>query len=118
MEGFTLLEVMLALIIFALTALTLVNSLGVSVNGTIRVQQQQLALWVADNQMIEETLSSTTGNSEGTTEMGGVSWHWKSVHGSTDDLQTQRLSVSYEGQPITTLQRYDFPGRLLKHEKQ
>ncbi|WP_054181098.1 type II secretion system minor pseudopilin GspI [Trabulsiella odontotermitis] len=96
-EGFTLLEVLLALAIFAVASLTLANSLGITVNGTARVQQQQLALWVADNQLIDQQLSQATGNSEGDISMGGYRWHWQLTGHNADQLTAQQLRVSLDG---------------------
>lgn len=51
-KGFTLLEVMIALTIFALIATTLSQTTSVSVDNQIYLEQKLLANWIAENEII------------------------------------------------------------------
>lgn len=52
-NGFTLLEVMIALTIFALIATTLSQSASITVDNQIHIERKLLATWIAENQVIE-----------------------------------------------------------------
>lgn len=52
-SGFTLLEVMIALTIFALIATTLSQSASITVDNQIHIERKLLATWIAENQVIE-----------------------------------------------------------------
>ena len=51
-KGFTLLEVMIALTIFALIATTLSQTTSVSVDNQIHLEQKLIANWIAENEII------------------------------------------------------------------
>lgn len=59
-KGFTLLEVMIALTIFALMATTLSQTAAITVDNQIHIEKKLLATWIAENQIIE--LRSTPFN--------------------------------------------------------
>ena len=51
-KGFTLLEVMIALTVFALIATTLSQTTSVSVDNQIHLEQKLIANWIAENEVI------------------------------------------------------------------
>lgn len=107
-DGFTLLEVLLALAIFAVSALTLTSSLGITLRGTAQLRQQQLALWVADNQLIELQLAGTQQPpQDGEDNMAGIDWQWQLTREEGDALIVQRLSVLDGERQSAQLQRYE-----------
>ncbi|MGR6873897.1 type II secretion system minor pseudopilin GspI [Pseudomonas sp. HK3] len=59
-NGFTLLEVMIALTIFALMATTLSQTAAITVDNQIHIERKLLATWIAENEIIE--LRSTPFN--------------------------------------------------------
>ena len=59
-KGFTLLEVMIALTIFALMATTLSQTAAITVDNQIHIEKKLLATWIAENEIIE--LRSTPFN--------------------------------------------------------
>lgn len=59
--GFTLLEVMIALTIFALIATTLSKAASTSVDTQIHLERKLLATWIAENEIIEMR-STPAGN--------------------------------------------------------
>lgn len=117
MKGFTLLEVLLALAIFAVSALTLANSLGVTISSTARMQQQQLALWVADNQLVDLQLMPSSLLREGDSEMGGLSWHWQLDRDNNDDMIAQQLRIGTNGRLPYGLWSYVLPEESVSCEK-
>jgi general secretion pathway protein I len=52
-NGFTLLEVMIALTIFALIPTTLSQAASITVDNQIHIERKLLATWIAENQIIE-----------------------------------------------------------------
>lgn len=52
-NGFTLLEVMIALTIFALMATTLSQTAAITVDNQIHIERKLLATWIAENEIIE-----------------------------------------------------------------
>lgn len=77
-RGFTLLEVLVALVVIAVAVAALARAGGQAINGQFEAEQRTMALWVADNLLAELRLDppGQTGRSQGSTPMGGRNWHW------------------------------------------
>lgn len=78
-QGFTLLEMLVALVIFSLAALALVRLQVVSVRTAADLDQRTLAQIVARNLAYERMTDPETpseGETEGTVENAGRTWHW------------------------------------------
>ncbi|EKI0253616.1 type II secretion system minor pseudopilin GspI [Enterobacter asburiae] len=78
-QGMTLLEVMVALVIFSTAALALMNSVSLNVRFTHGLGETLQASWVAENQLVEAQLSKTPfpdAMQTGTETMGGRNWTW------------------------------------------
>ncbi len=76
-KGMTLLEVMVALVIFSTAALALMNSVSLNVRFTHGLADTLQASWVAENQLAEAQLTKTDfpdAEQQGTEIMGGRSW--------------------------------------------
>ncbi|MCI2293799.1 type II secretion system minor pseudopilin GspI [Enterobacter sp. I4] len=110
-RGMTLLEVMVALVIFSTAALALMNSVSLNVRFTHGLGDTLQASWVAENQLAEARLSNTPfpdAMQTGTETMGGRSWTWRSQRVRTaenrfaDDVQV--YAEGEEDKPVITLQ--------------
>ena len=53
MQGFTLLEVLIALAIFAITAIALLSQSSQSVSQSVYLEEKAYALWIAENALTE-----------------------------------------------------------------
>jgi len=76
--GFTLLEVMVALIIFAFSALVILQQSTRSVHQLSVLQDKTLALWVAENALANIKLKTqwpSTGNTEYVVSNAGREWN-------------------------------------------
>ncbi|MEE4203563.1 MAG: type II secretion system minor pseudopilin GspI [Halieaceae bacterium] len=82
-RGFTLVEVMVALAIVALTLPALLFSLDQQIDGTAYLRQRTLAQWVAANRIAELRLNNArtgtvaTGRSNGESELADQTWYWQ-----------------------------------------
>lgn len=76
-QGFTLLEVLVALAIFAIVAAVVLTAAGRSVNNAGRLETLTLAGWIADNRLTELQLlqpAPAIGREDQELEFGGRRW--------------------------------------------
>jgi general secretion pathway protein I len=86
-RGFTLIEVLVALLIVALGMGAAFKALSSAAENTIQMREQTLAAWVGFNQLATERLkaaSSVTGTQEHDVDYAGSRWHWQQT---IEDLQ-------------------------------
>lgn len=79
-RGFTLLEVLIALAIVALSAGALLGSVTSSASNVIYLKQKTLAEWVALNRLAEIRMAvdmPAPGRRKGSATMGGMRWEWE-----------------------------------------
>jgi general secretion pathway protein I len=79
-RGFTLLEVLIALAIVALSAGALLGSVTSSASNVIYLKEKTLAEWVALNRLTEVRISKdmpSEGKRKGSATMGGMRWEWE-----------------------------------------
>ncbi len=106
----TLLEVMVALVIFSTAALALMNSISLNVRFTHGLADTLQASWVAENQLAEAQLMKSDfpdAQQQGTEIMGGRSWNWRKQRVRTaDNRWADEIQVYAEGdesQPVIAL---------------
>jgi general secretion pathway protein I len=96
-KGFTLLEVIVALVILTLTMGGLVKSIGDGAANQNAIEERTFAQWVAMNQIAKMQLESPqikTGSSSGVEEMAGRQWAWKQIIEKTTDPSVHRIIVT------------------------
>ena len=110
-QGMTLLEVMVALVIFSPAALALINSVSLNVRFTHGLADSLQASWVAENQLAEAKLSNTPfpdALQTGTEIMGGRSWIWRKQRVKTAENrfadEVQVYAEDDEDKPVLSLQ--------------
>ncbi len=89
-QGMTLLEVLVALVIFSIAALAVMKSTGQQTVGLGFLQEKMIAEWVADNQLALLLLEQRWPNDswiKGESEMAGQKWYWR-WRGVVTDLDT------------------------------
>jgi len=95
-KGFTLLEVMFALLIVALTMGAIVETGGYSAKRTAQLTEKTIASWIAQNQVTlyraKRTWTSKSSKS-GVVEMANSEWRWKMKISKTDEPLLRRLDV-------------------------
>ena len=110
-QGMTLLEVMVALVIFSTAALALMNSVSLNVRFTHGLGDSLQASWVAENQLAEAKLSKPPfpdALQTGTEIMGGRSWIWRKQRVKTAENrfadEVQVYAEDDEDKPVLSLQ--------------
>jgi len=95
-KGFTLIEVMFALLIVALTMGAIIETGGYSARRTAQLTEKTIASWVAQNQVTlyraKRTWTSAS-NKSGSVEMAESEWQWKMKISKTDEPLLRRIDV-------------------------
>ena len=94
-RGFTLIEMLVALAVFSLAALALLNLSGESTRSAARVQARTLAGIVAENIAVEAMVAPSlpVGETSGETTLAGQAWRWRRVVSGTDAPGMGRIDV-------------------------
>lgn len=100
-EGFSLLEILVALAVFGLAAMALLNLSGESVRTAARVQDRTLGGIVADNVAAEAVLGLTTEGA-GRAVLAGRHWRWRRDIQPTGVAGLERIEVRVSSQEDVT----------------
>lgn len=95
-QGFTLIEMLVALAVFSLAVLALLNLVGENTRSASAVQTRLLAATVAENQAIEALIGAAPpaiGMAEGQASAAGVAWRWRREVRRTSDPDILRIDV-------------------------
>jgi general secretion pathway protein I len=100
-QGLTLLEVMVALMIFAVTGSAILKAAGDHLSGVRIIQDITFATWVANNRLTALQLEKSwppKNNAKGSQEMADATWYWSQRVEKTvdEDLLLVEVSVSRE----------------------
>jgi general secretion pathway protein I len=95
-RGFTLLEVLVALSILAITLAAASRSSGNSILALEESRHRLLAGWVAENRLAEHQATASWpefGQREGREAMGNENFVWKETTASTPNVMFRRLEI-------------------------
>ncbi|MET3836004.1 general secretion pathway protein I [Brevundimonas sp. UYEF29] len=94
-DGFTLVEMLVAMAVFGLSAMALLNLAGENTRSAARVESRTLGGVVADNLVVEAVIapSLSDGVSNGRTNLAGRDWSWTRIVAPTDVADIQRVEV-------------------------
>lgn len=116
-QGFTLVEILIALAVLAIVMSALLVSSSNYVNNAAYLKQTTLAQWVAENVATEYQVKNKFprigSKQDGETEMAGVKWRWR--------VQTKKLNIPFPMPNIRQLEirvildegNFDSPQALL-----
>ncbi|HET9049548.1 MAG TPA: type II secretion system minor pseudopilin GspI [Chiayiivirga sp.] len=96
-SGFTLLEVLVALLLLSLTLVALVRLAGLDARASAQLRTGTLAQWVAANVLVETRLKTPMpglGRSNGEATMGDERWRWTLEVSATDEPRIRRMDVT------------------------
>ena len=100
-NGFTLLEVMVALAIFALAALSLMKLQSFTLANAAEVEGKAMAQLTLQNQlteMLSNPAPLAAGTTEGQVQNGGQNWQWRAVVSPSAEPGVLRIDLSVEAQ--------------------
>ena len=101
-RGFTLIEVMVALVIVSLALTAVTASMNQMIDAAETMRNRTYASWIAQNRITELRLAFATpdvGTSSGEVEYANTDWSWRATVSETgvDDLFRIDVSVSFAG---------------------
>ena len=95
-NGFTLLEVMLAMAVFAIAGVALLGIADNNYRHISHLEEQMFANWVASNQLVEASLDKSwppKNNRKGKVEMAGRTWHWQQKVVKTANKEMREVTM-------------------------
>lgn len=96
-HGFTLIEVMVALTIIAISLGALLNTSGTQANSVGYLKNKTLAHWVAVNELTQLRISKEfpdLGDKKSSTEMADHEWHWIRTTKKTEDDDARQVTFT------------------------
>lgn len=111
-SGFTLVEVMVALLVVGIALPALLSQIASQADGTAALRDRSYAQWVAQNQLESIRLSYALseqmlqGEASGEVEMAERTWHWEAISEETElpGMWRQTVTVGTEpGEAIVSL---------------
>lgn len=95
-RGMTLLEVMVALLIFAMTGTAILKAAGDHLSSVGQVEAVTFANWVASNRLSQLQLDTTwppKNNAKGNMEMADRTWYWRQSVTKTNDDDLRAVTI-------------------------
>ncbi len=110
-RGMTLLEVLVALAIFATAAISVIRSVSQHINTISYLEEKMFAAMVVDNQMASVMLDAGELKAKnGTEELAGRTWYWKVSPVATTQPLLKAFDVSVatdkNASPVVTVRSY------------
>lgn len=93
-QGFTLIEVMLAMAVFSIAGVALLGAASNNAQNIGHLENKMFANWVASNQLVEANLSQQwppKNNLKGEVELAGRTWFWQQKVLETTDKEMRAI---------------------------
>lgn len=120
--GFTLLEVLIALLILSLILVALIRAAGLQAQALAHHRDSTLAQWVAANVAAElrSEGAPSIGRQQGESRMGAQRWRWQAETSDTDVERVRRIEITVfvagtdslsgsQGDPVARLTAFATP---------
>lgn len=94
--GFTLIEVLIALVVVAVALLALSRAASVQTSNFDALRERTLAGWVAANVLADARIAPerpTPGRSDGRVELAGRAWRWQREVSAIPQSEILRIEV-------------------------
>ena len=95
-KGFTLVELLLALAVFAYAASSIMQLVGQSASNLSQLEEMTFASWVANDRLSELQVSTVwppKNKDKGEVEMAGNLWFWQQEVVATEDERLRAVTV-------------------------
>ncbi len=95
-HGFTLIEVMVALVIIAISLTGMAVTMGGMLNNATALRERTYASWIAQNKIVEMRVANTapeTGSTSGEIEYANAFWNWRAEVSDTGIENLYRVDV-------------------------
>lgn len=95
--GFTLIEIVLALLVIGVGLVALIVSAGQYAANAATLREKTVALWVAHNRLTEIELEPAwpeLGRSDGEVELARAEWRWDVTVSETPDPRVRRIDIT------------------------
>ena len=95
--GFTLVEILVALLVLAIALTAVARGLGAAIDTTAELRERTLARWVAEDRLAALELGRewpALDVKEGDADMGGRAFRWRQETGATPVARMRRVEVS------------------------
>ena len=95
-RGFTLIEVLVALLIVAFGMAAVLTALTSAAESTVRLREKTFAEWVGFNQLASVRLQATlpaAGEKDGDVEFADSRWHWHQAVENMDVPGLKRITI-------------------------
>ena len=96
-DGFTLMEMLVAMAVLSLAVLALFNLTGENTKSARLLEARFYAGIVADNHAVETLTASTApplGRTSGNEELAGRNWQWTRIVSATEDASILRVDIA------------------------
>ena len=113
-QGFTLIEVLVAMAVFSIAALALVNVAGENSRSAFAIERRVVASVVAENRLVEALIDwPPVGETRGEDQAADRNWRWVRRVTPTSDPEVVRVDVvvSTSDSPRTVAEVTAFRGR-------
>lgn len=103
-SGFTLIEVLVALMIVALGMSAVLSALSSAANTTIRLRERTFATWVGLNQLATTRLKQAfpaNGQTEGDVDFANARWHWQQQVDTMQIPGLKRITIQVRHADLT-----------------
>ncbi|MDF2179219.1 type II secretion system minor pseudopilin GspI [Aliiglaciecola sp. CAU 1673] len=103
-KGMTLLEVMVALLIFAITGTAIMKAASENLNNISSLEEVIFATWVANNRLTQIQLEGKwppLNNQKGSQEMADRTWYWQQKVLETQDSGLRMVEVQIKSEENT-----------------
>lgn len=107
-QGFTLIEMMVALAVFSLAGLALIRLEGATIRSAAIIDDTMMAQIVAHNVAVEaitDLRPPTAGSVSGSETNGGRSWRWQRLSAPIGDQGAMRIDVTVTSAEGATIGR-------------
>jgi general secretion pathway protein I len=95
-RGFTLIEVLIALAVLAISMVAVIGAAGKTTRTASQLRDDTFASWVAMNELTSLRLTAEWPSNDslnGDADMAGRKWHWKATISKTEDPDLLRIDV-------------------------